>query len=98
MARRGKERTPLVTKARELEKEGKLEQAYNIYQKIKEKTEEKRKTLEERKEKFPNYENFECLKTLEGHKDSVWSIIETKDGKLASGGWDKTIKIWGEKE
>ncbi|MBD2460343.1 PD40 domain-containing protein [Oscillatoria sp. FACHB-1407] len=35
------------------------------------------------------------LKTLRGHKNSVWSVAWSSDGqKLASGSLDRTIKIW----
>ena len=31
---------------------------------------------------------------LLGHKDSVHALLFTPDGKLVSGGWDGTIRIW----
>jgi WD40 repeat protein len=32
---------------------------------------------------------------LEGHQSSIWSVSRSPDGKtVASGSWDKTIKIW----
>ncbi|RKL13873.1 Vegetative incompatibility protein HET-E-1 [Fusarium oxysporum] len=35
------------------------------------------------------------LQTLEGHRDSVSSVVCSQDGKLiASGSYDKTVKIW----
>jgi len=35
------------------------------------------------------------LTTLTGHDESVWSISFSPDGKtLASGSWDKTVKLW----
>ena len=41
------------------------------------------------------YENFECLKTFTGHKEIVWCVVESQDGKtIISGSGDKTIKIW----
>ncbi|OBS17519.1 hypothetical protein FPOA_12011 [Fusarium poae] len=36
-----------------------------------------------------------CLQTLEGHGDSVTSVVFSTDGqRLASGSRDKTVKIW----
>ncbi|KAK4202864.1 WD40-repeat-containing domain protein [Triangularia verruculosa] len=36
-----------------------------------------------------------CTQTLEGHRDSVWSVAFSLDGqRVASGSGDKTIKIW----
>ena len=56
--------------------------------------EKKEKEIKER-----NYENYECLKTLEGHKGSVYSVIESRNGKeIISGSSDQTIKIWKEKK
>lgn len=34
------------------------------------------------------------LKTLKGHKNSVSSLIQLKNGNLVSGSFDNTIKIW----
>ncbi|MEE1203610.1 MAG: hypothetical protein UHN59_04835, partial [Bacteroidales bacterium] len=37
----------------------------------------------------------ECLKTLEGHSEYVYSVAYSPDGtKIISGSKDKTIKIW----
>ncbi|MEE0961888.1 MAG: hypothetical protein U0L54_05005, partial [Bacteroidales bacterium] len=39
----------------------------------------------------------ECLKTLEGHSQPVYSVSYSPDGtKIISGSFDNTIKIWGE--
>ena len=38
--------------------------------------------------------NLSCIQTLEGHKRSVYSIIQLNDGNIASGSFDYTIKIW----
>ncbi|KAF5230264.1 hypothetical protein FAUST_9885 [Fusarium austroamericanum] len=36
-----------------------------------------------------------CLQTLEGHSSSVTSVVFSADGqRLASGSYDKTVKIW----
>ena len=40
---------------------------------------------------------FKCLKTLKGHKYSVYSVAFSPDGtKIISGSYDTTVKIWGE--
>lgn len=40
--------------------------------------------------------SLELLSTLDGHKDRVWHLAWSPDGKnLASCGADKTIRIWG---
>jgi WD40 repeat protein len=36
----------------------------------------------------------ECVLTLEGHANLIFSLIELKAGRLASGSCDKTIKLW----
>ena len=42
-----------------------------------------------------DYTNFQCLKTLEGHSNSLNSVAYSPDGtKIISGSGDKTIKIW----
>ena len=36
-----------------------------------------------------------CIKTLEGHNETVTSVSYSPDGKyISSGSLDKTIKIW----
>ncbi|RKK89120.1 Vegetative incompatibility protein HET-E-1 [Fusarium oxysporum] len=36
-----------------------------------------------------------CMITLEGHGNSVESVVFSPDGqRLASGSWDKTVKVW----
>jgi len=40
---------------------------------------------------------LKCLKTLEGHIETVWFVAFSPDGtKIISGSYDGTIKIWGE--
>jgi len=37
----------------------------------------------------------QCLKTLRGHTDKVWSVAFSSDGQtLVSGSQDETVKIW----
>ena len=38
--------------------------------------------------------NFNCTKTLERHKEKIVSLIELNSGRLASGSYDNTIRIW----
>ena len=97
-----KELLGLIKKAREAEKQGNLKETIELLQEYKERllTIQEEKKREEREiEEERNYENYECLKTLEGHKYTVCSVIESKDGKeIISGSSDDTIKIWGEKK
>ena len=37
---------------------------------------------------------FNCIKTLDGHTEKIVSLIELSSGKLASGSYDSTIRIW----
>jgi len=37
---------------------------------------------------------FNCCKTLKGHTEKIVSLIELSSGKLASGSYDNTIRIW----
>ena len=36
------------------------------------------------------------MRTLTGHTDRVYSLAELKDGSLASGSWDTSIRIWNQ--
>ncbi|MCP4549679.1 MAG: TIR domain-containing protein, partial [bacterium] len=42
-----------------------------------------------------NLDTSECLATLDGHRDWVYSVQFTRDGKFAvSGSRDRTVKVW----
>ena len=53
---------------------------------------------EENKENDNIYKNekkgFSCIKTLEGHSEKIVTLIELSSGQIASGSYDKTIRIW----
>ena len=38
--------------------------------------------------------NFHCTKVIEGHTDKIVHLIELASGKVASGSYDNTIRIW----
>ncbi|KAJ1550751.1 hypothetical protein HK096_005225, partial [Nowakowskiella sp. JEL0078] len=40
------------------------------------------------------WRNFECVQTLTGHTQAVWSVIILKNGSILSASADKTIKLW----
>ena len=53
------------------------------------------------KQKIPSYfekktesNKFSCTKTLMGHTNKIVSLIELESGKLVSGSYDNTIRIW----
>ena len=41
---------------------------------------------------------FSCMATLTGHTNKIVSLIELESGKLVSGSYDNTIRIWDIKE
>ncbi len=50
-------------------------------------------------ESIPPHQNWHCINTFTGHSQSVTALVLNPDGKfLASGGWDKTLKIWSLKD
>ena len=38
--------------------------------------------------------NFDCTKIFKGHTDKIVSLIELSSGQIASGSYDRTIRIW----
>ena len=38
--------------------------------------------------------SFKCLKTIHGHNDKIVCVTELSMGKIATGSYDNTIKIW----
>ena len=49
---------------------------------------------EEEKEEEEIQKEFTNTKTLLGHENKVAAITQLKSGKLATGGYDNTIRIW----
>ena len=45
-----------------------------------------------------NKNYFKCLKTIHGHNDKIVCITELSMGKIATGSYDNTIKIWDIKD
>lgn len=43
-----------------------------------------------------NFDTGACLMSFKAHDDKVRCFEETWDGKILSGSWDKTIKVWSE--
>ena len=43
-------------------------------------------------------EQYHCLETLEGHTNWVYTLQVLPDGRIVSGGYDSTIKVWDKKE
>ena len=41
-----------------------------------------------------DFESGECVQTLVDHAQSVRALAELPDGKLASGSWDQTVRVW----
>ena len=51
----------------------------------------------QQRRKPENVGHLECIGTLEGHTEAVWSVAWSPNGQyLASCGGDKTIRVWGE--
>jgi WD40 repeat protein len=46
------------------------------------------------KNKKEERNKFSCFKTLMGHTNKIVSLIELESGKLVSGSYDNTIRIW----
>ena len=45
--------------------------------------------------KLWNWQTGDCLNTLRGHTNWVWTVVFSPDGQfLASGSYDRTIKLW----
>ena len=41
-----------------------------------------------------NKNKFSCIKTFKGHTNKIVSLIELESGKLVTGSYDNTIRIW----
>ena len=47
--------------------------------------------------KMWNINNYQCVKTYEGHNSDVNCVLALEDGRVISASTDKTIKVWNEK-
>jgi WD40 repeat protein len=54
----------------------------------------KNKGIKIKIQKEESFDAFGLYRTLEGHSDSVRCLVKLKNGLLASGSWDNTIKLW----
>lgn len=46
-----------------------------------------------------DYVPFKCVQSFQAHQEKIVSLIELHDGKIATGSYDSTIKVWNlEKE
>ena len=46
-----------------------------------------------------DYVPFKCGKSIQAHQETIRCLIELNDGKIATGSYDGTIKVWNlEKE
>jgi len=43
---------------------------------------------------FTAKRDYKCVDQLIGHDRSVWRLHALPDGKIVSGSWDKSIRIW----
>ena len=39
-------------------------------------------------------EDGACLRTLTGHSGAVRAVVDVGGGRVASGGWDRTLRVW----
>ena len=76
------------------EKEEKEEIKDDTNDKPEEQEKKEEKLREQIEEKKPKITNFIESKTYYGHNEKVIAIIQLNSGKIATGSYDKTIRIW----
>ena len=84
----------------EEQKELKLKYDYGFpFKKKKTKSKDKKVSKYKRKSNeinshFTKKKEFVCIKSFKGHKEKIVSLLQLSSGRIASGSYDNTIRIW----
>ena len=52
------------------------------------------KKAQEAAAKAATFMGNRCERTLEGHSLPVFRLVQLADGRVVSGSWDRTLKVW----